>query len=59
MILYQMAKMMEQRSRLQHTISNTAGDVEQLMQQKAQMEEELMVYARRYSEYAVDPEAIF
>lgn len=57
MILYQMAKIMEQRSRLQHTIENAEGDMEELLQQKEQVEEELMVCASRYADIAIEPEA--
>ncbi|NHN32925.1 hypothetical protein [Paenibacillus agricola] len=51
MILYQMAKRMEQRKQLKHTIEQSQGDVaEQLVTQKEQVEAQLMTQANCWVE---------
>lgn len=54
MILYQMAKRLEQRNQLQHTISQTEGDVEALLSQKEQVEEQLQSQANVWTEEGQD-----
>ncbi|WP_028551423.1 hypothetical protein [Paenibacillus sp. UNC451MF] len=50
MILYQMAKRMEQRQQLKRNILLSEGNREQLLSQKDQVEEQLMSQANRWSE---------
>lgn len=45
MILYQMAKRLEERNRLQLKIDQTNGDVNALLTQKEQVEEQLLSQA--------------
>jgi hypothetical protein len=54
MILYQMAKRMEQRKQLKLTIEQSEGDNEQLVTQKEQVEEQLMTQANRWAEEGHD-----
>lgn len=55
MILYQMAKRLEERNRLQHTINNrTQGDITELMTQKEQVQAQLMTQASVWSEDGED-----
>lgn len=44
MLLFRFAKMMEEHSKLKHTIQDAEGDVGDLLQRKEQMEEELMAF---------------
>ncbi|MCS7462995.1 hypothetical protein N0M98_22980 [Paenibacillus doosanensis] len=50
MILYELAKRLEQRQQLQRTIRQSAGDREQLISQKAQVEEQLTSLANMWSD---------
>jgi hypothetical protein len=54
MILYQMAKRMEQRRRLQQTIEQSSGGLEHLLTQKEQVEEQLITQANRWKEDGFD-----
>jgi hypothetical protein len=54
MILYQMAKRMEQRKQLSNTIKQSSGNNEQLVTQKEQVEEQLMTQATRWTEEGND-----
>lgn len=55
MILYQMAKRLEERNRLQQTINHRVqGDVAELMSQKEQVEAQLMSQASIWSEDGQD-----
>jgi len=54
MILYQMAKRMEQRQQLNRTIRQSQGDTEQLIFQKEQVEEQLMSQAHLWKEAGND-----
>lgn len=55
MILYQMAKRMEQRKQLKHTIEQSQGDVaERLVTQKEQVEAQLMTQANYWAEEGND-----
>lgn len=54
MILYQLAKRLEQRKRLQQTIDVTDGDVRALITQKEQVEEQLHTQAAVWSEEGQD-----
>ncbi|SDE21630.1 hypothetical protein SAMN02799630_03052 [Paenibacillus sp. UNCCL117] len=50
MILYQMAKRLDERNRLQRTIHASTGDVNALTTQKEQVEEQLLTQASAWSE---------
>ncbi|MCU6797615.1 MULTISPECIES: hypothetical protein [Paenibacillus] len=55
MILYQMAKRMEQRKKLQHTIEQSEGIMaQQLVTQKEQVEAQLMTQANYWAEEGND-----
>ncbi|ULL18981.1 hypothetical protein DVH26_33840 [Paenibacillus sp. H1-7] len=54
MILYQMAKRMEQRQHLHRTIKQSEGNTEQLIVQKEQVEEQLMSQAHLWKESGND-----
>ncbi|MED4602079.1 DUF2789 family protein [Paenibacillus validus] len=54
MILYQMAKRLEERNRLQHTIEQSGGDVDALVTQKELVEEQLMSQANIWTETGQD-----
>ncbi|TVY09747.1 hypothetical protein [Paenibacillus cremeus] len=54
MILYQLAKRLEQRNRLQNTINRTEGDIAELLTQKEQMDEQLLTQANVWSEAGQD-----
>jgi hypothetical protein len=49
MILYQLAKMMEQRERLSESIARSTGDTSDLMSQKEQIEEMMLLQASRWN----------
>jgi hypothetical protein len=53
-ILYQMAKRLEQRKRLKLTIEQSDGFNEQLVTQKEQVEHQLMTQANRWLEEGND-----
>jgi hypothetical protein len=50
LILYQMAKRMEQRRQLQQTIEQSGGGLEHLVTEKEQVEEQLITQANRWKE---------
>jgi len=54
MILYQMAKRMEQRRQLKLSIEQTGGDKEHLMTQKERVEEQLLTQTSRWTEKGDD-----
>lgn len=55
MILYQLAKRLEERNRLQHSINNRAeGDIADLLTQKRQVQDQLMTQASIWSEEGQD-----
>lgn len=54
MILYQMAKRLEQRKQLQQTIQEHTGDVKSLLYQKEQVDEQLMSQANVWTEAGQD-----
>ncbi|CAG7646806.1 hypothetical protein ACFQI7_24190 [Paenibacillus allorhizosphaerae] len=54
MILYQLAKRLEQRNRLQHTINRSEGDVSALMTEKEQMDTQLKTQASTWKEEGQD-----
>ncbi|WP_282939536.1 hypothetical protein [Paenibacillus sp. RC67] len=54
MILYQMAKRMEQRQQLKRNILLSDGNREQLLSQKDLVEEQLMSQANKWSEDGSD-----
>lgn len=55
MILYQMAKMMEQRERLSESIAQSAGDANDLMTQKEQIEEMMLLRANQWNQTEAVP----
>ncbi|CAG7647909.1 hypothetical protein PAESOLCIP111_05489 [Paenibacillus solanacearum] len=54
MILYQLAKRLEQRNRLQNTINRSEGDVSALLTEKEQMESQLKTQAITWQEDGQD-----
>ncbi|MCR8632558.1 hypothetical protein [Paenibacillus radicis (ex Xue et al. 2023)] len=55
MILYQMAKRMEQREQLKHSIEQTGGgNTEHLVSQKEMVEEQLLTQTNRWAEEGSD-----
>ncbi|TDF96316.1 hypothetical protein [Paenibacillus piri] len=54
MILYQMAKRMEQRKRLKQTIEQSEGDKQHLVTQKELVEEQLLTQKMRWTEEGSD-----
>jgi bacillopeptidase F (M6 metalloprotease family) len=54
MILYQMAKRLEQRNQLKETIGRTEGNVEELLTKKEQVEEQLQLQANVWTEEGQD-----
>jgi hypothetical protein len=54
MILYQMAKRLEQRQQLKRTIEQTGGGTEQLITQKELVEEQLLTQTSRWAEKGSD-----
>jgi hypothetical protein len=54
MILYQLAKRLEQRNQLKSTIGQSEGNVEDLMTQKEQVEEQLYSQASLWTEEGQD-----
>jgi len=54
MILYQLAKRLEQRNRLQTTINRSEGDVSALLTEKEQMESQLKTQAIAWQEDGQD-----
>lgn len=54
MILYQLAKRMEQRKQLRRSIEHSEGDVRSLVTQKEQVEGQLMAQAAAWTEDGQD-----
>lgn len=54
MILYQLAKRMEQRKQLRRSIEHSEGDVRTLVTQKEQVEGQLMAQAAAWTEDGQD-----
>lgn len=54
MILYQLAKRLEQRNRLQHTIDRSEGDVSALLTEREQMDAQLKTQANAWKEEGQD-----
>ncbi|NOU93054.1 hypothetical protein GC093_07375 [Paenibacillus sp. LMG 31456] len=54
MILYQMAKRMEQRKQLKHSIEQTGGNTEDLVTQKELVEEQLLLQTNQWAEEGND-----
>jgi len=55
MILYQIAKSMEERARLDRTIREASGDVSQLQDEKLELEQTVLAQASKWKE--ADPSA--
>lgn len=57
MILYQIAKSMEERARLDASIREASGDVSQLLDQKALLEQVVLEQASKWKEAEPTPYA--
>ncbi|WJH35100.1 hypothetical protein MJA45_22470 [Paenibacillus aurantius] len=55
MILYQLSKWMEERTRLRKRILETSGDASDLLHRKEQVEETMMRQANRWLEGSLEP----